>query len=632
MSSRTTPGADQDTKPKTRQRRERRVAPATAARNARRKLARETCPVTPAQLKQLQTRLNQLPVKVPLAGWDDCPPAFVSPPPAEGIPGAWFDVDAVVKAVRALCSLRHTKGRWAGRPLVPDAWQVVWVIAPAFGWKYPLNHPDEQLAGTRIVRELYVEIPRKNGKSTLSSGLALVLLAADGELGGEVYAAASTKDQARIVFEESKKMASASPTLSRKTDQLRDLLRHPQSGSFFRVLSKVAEAAHGLNVHGAVIDELHVHKTRDLVDAIETGTGARAQPMVVTITTADEGEEGTIYDEKHERARKCAQRIVRIPKFYGVIWCADEDDDPFSEETQRKANPGYGRSISKQYLRDEAEKARATQSYFPVYCRLHLNRRVRQQVRFLSLTDWDQQGNIQTVLREQLAGKGRECYGGLDLSTTTDLTSFQLVFPDDEHETLTVLTKLWMPEHGLLERIERDQVPYDEWADAGWLTLTEGNVVDYDLVVEEINRARKDFDLRSVHHDRWQAAAVVNKLTALGIDVSPVPQTYGGMSEPTKMLERLVKQGRFVHGGHPVLRWMADSIEVLRDRSNPDNVRPIKPHRERTSKRVDGIVASIMAIDAWMRRPMPTAKAAAVSGGDAPSGEDFFRPRTRLDL
>lgn len=605
-------------------------APDRSGLAAAKRRAGQVCPIDAGQRRQLQAELRKLKLKPSLTGWDESPPAFVSPPPGEGIPGAWFDVAAVVKVVRALCALRHTKGRWAGRPMVPDGWQIVWVIAPAFGWKYPLDHPDEELRGTRIVRELYVEIPRKNGKSTLSAGLALVLFAADGEMGAEVYAAAASRDQAGIVFEDAKKMAVGSPALARKVEPLKGVLRHPGSGSIFRALSKLSELAHGLNVHGAVIDELHVHKKRDLVDAIETGTPARSQPMVITITTADEGDDGTIYDEKHTRARQCAGRVVRIPKFYGVVWCAGDEDDPFAESTQRKANPGYGRSVSPAYLRDEAEKARATASYFPVYCRLHLNRRIRQQVRFLSLDDWDQQPNLQTVLVDQL--KGRECYGGLDLSATTDLTSFQLVFPDAEHESLTVLTQLWMPEHELIERIERDQVPYDRWADAGWLTLTEGNVVDYDAVVAAINEARKLFDLRAVHHDRWQAGAVVNKLEALGIETSPVPQTYGGMSEPTKMLERLVKQGRWVHGGHPVLRWMADSTEVLRDRSNPDNMRPIKPHRERTSKRVDGIVASIMAIDAWMRRPAQGHAPAAVSGQSGSTSGDFYRPTQRLDI
>jgi phage terminase large subunit-like protein len=595
--------------------------------------AREVAPVPLSELKRLESAFRKLHPRPTCVGWEESAPLYVTPPAHELVPGAWFDVDAVVRVVRALCSFKHTKGRWSRRPLVPDPWQIVWVIAPAFGWKYPTNHPDPELAGTRIIRELYVEIPRKNGKSTLSSGLALVLLSADGEDGAEVYAAAASRDQARVVFDQSKLLVETNRKLASRLNVMRSLIEHPGTGGFYRVLSKSAEAAHGLNVHGAVIDELHVHKRRDLVDAIETGTGARAQPMVITITTADEGEEGTIYDEKHERVRKCANRIVRIEKFYGVIWAAADDDDPFVESTWRKANPGLGVSPTLAYMRAEAEKARATASYYPVFCRLHLNRRIRQQTRFLSLDEWDQQGNIQIVDRKQLAG--RECYGGLDLSATTDLTAFELFFPDDDHQGGRVLSHLWMPEADLDMRIERDQVPYDQWAKAGWLTLTEGNVVDYERVTAAIDAAMAEFDLRAIHHDRWQAGPVVQKLQGLGIEASPVPQTYGGMSAPTQSLERLVKLGRLVHGGHPVLRWMADSVEVIRDRSNPDNMRPVKPDRAKSSKRVDGITALVMALDGWMRRPledMSSPAAVSGAGGGSTTDGDFFRPSGRLNL
>lgn len=608
-------------------------APRRRVSNSERCRAREVCPIPVEAVKVLEQQFRKFRgTKPTTVGWESSAPLVVSPSPAEGIEGAWFDFAAVVRVVDALCRFKHTKGRFARRALVPDAWQIVWVIAPAFGWKYSTTDPDLELAGTRIVRELYVEIPRKNGKSTLSSGLALVLLAADSEAGAEVYAAATTTDQARIVFDQSRQLLDTNRGLRDRLNSYKRVIEHPGTGGFYRVLSRMAEAAHGLNVHGAVIDELHIHKSRDLVDAILTGTGSRAQPMAIIITTADEGEIGTIYDEKHELVRKCANRIVRIEKFYGVIWAAEDADDPYDEKTWRKANPGLGVSPTLAYMRAEAAKARSTASYYPVFCRLHLNRRIRQQARFLNLADWDQDGNCRPVDRDELAGG--ECYGGLDLSATNDLTSFQLVFPDDDHEELTVLTHLWLPEHELKQRIERDQVPYDKWADAGYLTLSEGNVVDYSKVIEAIAAALDEFDLRAVHHDRWQAGAVVQKLQALGIESSPVPQTYGGMSAPTQALERFVKLGKLVHGGHPALRWMADNVEVLRDRSNPDNVRPVKPNREKTSKRVDGITGTIMAIDAWMRRPLAdTYGVAAASGSDPGAGAgDFFRPTGRLDL
>lgn len=556
-----------------------------------------------------------------------CPPRWVTPPPQSADPtapnyveGAWFDQAAVDKVCAALRGLRHTKGRWARSPLEPEPWQIEHVIAPVFGWK----HPD----GNRIVRTVYVEIPRKNGKSTLSSGLAIVLLVADGEMGAEVYAAASTMAQARIVYDEAKKMAMRAPQLRGKVQLLSSVMKVPGTGGVFRVLSKVAEAAHGLNVSGAVIDELHVHKRRDLVDAIETGTGAREQPLVIIITTADEGEEGTIYAEKHERTRKLAQGIIEDPTFYGIIWAADDEDDPFEEATWRKCNPGLGVTVKLEYLRKEAERARTEPSYFPTFCRLHLNRRIRQTTRFLNLVEWDAPLNSAPLDVANL--RGRECYGGLDLSATTDLTSLQVIFPDDNHERLDVLSWFWLPEDGLAERIERDQVPYDRWAEDGYLTLTEGNVVDYDKVIETLLAVRDAFDLRSVSHDRWQAGAVVQSLGKGDIDAVPVPQSYAGMSAATKELERLVKQARFHHGGHPVLRWNADCVEVIRD--NSDNVRPVKPKRQSSTKRVDGITAGVMALDGWMRRPELVHHAPATAQAAPPNGESMYRPKGRLNL
>ena len=565
---------------------------------------------------------------IDLKGWDECPPTVVTPCPGDGIDGAWFDVDAVMKAVRAMCALRHTKGRWAGRPLKPDPWQIVWFLAPVFGWRYSLTDPDEELAGWRIVREAYIEIPRKNGKSTLSSAIALVLLAADGEQGGEVYAAAASKDQAKIVFAAAKAMANGSPELRRKTDRLNELIRHPKSESIMRVITSDGDINQGLNPHGSIIDELHAHKDREIVDALEGGTGARTQPMTVVITTADDGSDGTIYDEKHDRVRKLAGGVFRIPSVWGAIWTADPEADPYDERTMRAANPGFGRSVTRSYLLDRAARARTSPSYFPAYCRYHLNRRMRQQARWIRLEDYDQSGNLAPV--DPAALVGRECYAGLDLSATSDFTACQLVFPDDDHERVQVLTKLWLPEDGLEERAKKDDIDYFAWARNGWIELTEGNVVDYDVILEYVLDAKKVFDLRSVRYDRWQAGALVNRFTAAGIEASPISQTYSGMSDPTKEMERLIKLERFQHGGHPVLRWMVDNTEILRDTKNPDNVRPIKPKRETTAKRIDGAVGSIMALDGWIRRPEQKRGASAPAAGG--EGYDLFDDRSPLEI
>lgn len=515
--------------------------------------------------------------------------------------GAVFDVDAVRTVLGALGSLRHTKTRrWQGVPLSPEPWQVVWIIAPVFGWKYPRDHHDVELAGTRVVREVFIEIPRKNGKTTISTGLGLVLLAADGEPGAEVYSAAVDRTGATRILDDAKIMAQASPALRKRVRPLAGVIKHPRSNSIFRALSKIAETAHGLNVSGAVIDELHVHKRRDLLDAIITGTGARDQPLVIIITTADEGNEHTIYAEYHDRTEKAHKRIVRDPSHYGIIWAADERDDPFAEATLRKANPGYGVTVTGDYLRGEAEKARTTPSYLPTYLRLHLNIRRRSEAGLIELAHWDHINASQLLAETSL--HGRPCWAGLDLSSTTDFTAAGLVIPDEDHGTFSFLAQFWVPEDNV-ERIEHAcQVPLTSWISDGWVRTTPGNVVDYAAARAWIEQAARDFDLRDVGYDPWQATETTSELLKNDVPMTPVRQGAYSLSSPTKYLEKLVLTHRHRHGGNPVLRWHADCLAVKRD--DNDNVKPIKPARDKSSKRIDGMAALINGLYVWQRRPV----------------------------
>lgn len=525
-------------------------------------------------------------------------------------PGSVFSPEAVERTLKALRALRHTKTRrWKGRPLDPDPWQVVWIIAPIFGWVYDWDHPDDELAGTRVVREAFVEIPRKNGKTSLSTGLLIVLLCADGEPGPEVYSAAVDKSGANRIIDDAKTMIRSSPALLKmvKPKNLQaGLIKYPRNGGIMRALSKIAEAAHGLNVSGAVIDELHVHKRRDLLDAIITGTGARDQPLVVIITTADEGGEHSIYAEYHDRTEQIAAGVKSDPSHYGVIWRADESDDPFADETIAKANPGVGTTVTWDYLRGEAEKARTTPSYLPTYQRLHLNVRAKSTAGLIRIRDWNAQPAIQSVVPEQLTG--RLAFGGLDLSSTTDFTAATLWFPNDpanEDDGGVVLPAIWVPEERVDELEHLCQVPLTRWIDDGWLHTTEGNVVDYSEVRRHLNHWRKDlgFVIQQVGYDPWNATETVNELLEDGWDMVPVRQGYSSLSAPTKLLERRVAQQLVVHGGNPALRWMADSLHIRRDEN--DNVRPVKPNRQESAKRIDAMVALIMALFCWQRYEPP---------------------------
>lgn len=522
-------------------------------------------------------------------------------------PDAVFHVGRVKKALAALGEFRHTKGRWAGRRLRLgeglDPWQVVWIIAPVFGWCRWDHEADRWV---RIINTAWVEVPRKNGKSTISSGIGNVLLLADGEMGGEVYAAAGSKGQARRVYDDAKRMAQTSAAARSRVEALSEVMRVPKTGSFFRVLSKVAETAHGLNVSGAVIDEIHTLRLRAaLIEAIETGTGARDQPLIVYITTADDAEEGTPYDEKHQLVLNIANRTVSGDEAawstYGVIWKADEDDDPFVEETWLKANPGLraGSSPTLAYMRKEASKAKASPSRLPGFKKLHLNVRTRATTRWIDLADYDQCAGI----TDESKLKGRPAWIGLDLSAVSDFSAAWIgVESTTKDVELDWLWRFWIPEERVEELEQQLQVPLQRWVKRGFVVATEGDVIDYAQIEDQLVEDCKQFDVQRLSYDRMFAGQLVQNLEqrTKGVDVVPVNQTYMGLSPACKEIERGLKAGLWQHGGHPVARWMASVVEVRRDQN--DNIKPVKPDREKSSTRIDGIQAAATGMDGYVRR------------------------------
>lgn len=402
-------------------------------------------------------------------------------------------------------------------------------------------------------------------------------------------------------------MALTSKPVRGRVEVLRSVIRVPKTGGIFRPLSKVAETAHGLNVSGAIVDEVHVHKSRDLIDAIDTGTGARDQPLVVFITTADEGIEGSIYDERHTYVLRCAQHVVVDPGQYGVIWAAPDDADPFDPETWKRANPGLGVSPSLAYLQREANKARATPSYLPTFLRLSLNRRMRAATRWLPQELWD--ANSAPVSRTM--GK-RRAWGGVDLSAVSDLSAWVLVVESRKPGIeLEIIPRFWLPEERVDELTAQLSMPLREWAADGYLTLTEGDAVDYDTIERQILADCRRLSVQRISFDRMFAGQMVQRIDkkTRGLDVVPVAQTYLGMSPGAKELERLLREGRIIHGGHPILRWNALCTEIYTDGN--DNIRPVKPDRKKSSARIDGIAASVMALDGYVRRPVRKARAAS---------------------
>ncbi|MFF5451869.1 terminase large subunit [Streptomyces sp. NPDC012950] len=525
----------------------------------------------------------------------DCPPKVITPSPGEA-PGAVFDPERVDRVLQAFHLLRHTQGKWAGRPLDPDPWQVAYILAPVFGW---VRWDDEADGYVRIVRKLYVDVPRRNGKTTLSGGIAVYLMAADGEPGAQVYAAATSEKQARFTFDPIRQIAERAPALKGNVKAFTKKITHPASGSYFTVVSSVAEAMHGANVHGGIIDELHVHKSPDLVETIETGTGSRRQPLVATITTADDGKQESIYDRKRQYIEQLARRALHDPDTYGVVWGADEGDDPFEEATMRKANPGYGVSPSAAYLRGAAAEARQSPADLAKYLRLHLGIRTKQSTRFLRLEDWD--ANAGLVDEQRLAG--RETWGGLDLASTSDLCALCWLFPDDETGTLDALWRFWTPEDNLRALDKRTAGAASRWVREGFLVATPGNVADYDFIREQVRRDRDLFRVRSLGYDPWNASQLTNDLISERAPMVKVRQGFLTMSPSLKAIQRLVLQGTpevpaLRHGGHPVVRWCVDNLAVAMDPAGN-----VKPDKASSGDKIDGVSALATAMSEILARP-----------------------------
>jgi phage terminase large subunit-like protein len=537
-------------------------------------------------------------------GVPDCPPLIKTPEPRE-VPGARFDPARVDKVIAAFRQLRHTKGRFAGQRFEPDVWQVAYLIAPPAGWVH--RSPDSG-NWVRIITIAYFEMPRKNGKTTTAAGFGIYLTAADGEFGAQVVAAATTKDQAGFVFEPIRQLVNKSPGLKRHLRALKHRITHAASGSYFQPIANAGDAQHGADIHGAIVDELHLHKLMDLIEALETGTGSREQPLIIYITTADAGKRHTPYDEKRSLIEKLAKRVLKRPTTYGVVFAAEKPeyqdgklvkgDDPFAETTWKKANPGYGISPTKRYMVEAAEKAKDSPAELARFLRLHLGIRTKQETRYLDVDQWDMNASIVDTPRL----KGRECWGGLDLGSTSDLCALAWVFPRDDG-AFDVLLRCWAPEDSIDDLDARTASAASVWVKQGWLTTTPGDVTDYDFIKAQIGRDRDEFLVQEIAYDRWNATQIVNDLTTDGAPMITFGQGFASMSAPTKDLQRLIKVGARAndqgapvkpmirHGGNPLLRWMVDNFAVAMDPAGN-----VKPDKKNAGDKIDGVVALIMAL------------------------------------
>ncbi|APM39881.1 terminase large subunit [Clostridium kluyveri] len=500
-----------------------------------------------------------------------------------------FDEKKAERVVKFINNLKHTKGVWHGVHFELLPWQDK-IIRDIFG--------TIKNDGFRQYNTAYVEIPKKNGKSETAAAVALYLTCADNEWGAEVYGCAADRQQASIVFDVAVEMVEQCPALKKRIKPVisQKRLVYIPTGSYYQVLSSEAFSKHGLNVHGVIFDELHAQPNRELYDVMTKGSGdARMQPLFFLITTAGTDRNSICY-EVHQKAEDILKGKKIDKTFYPVIYGIKDEDDWSLEENWYKANPSLEYTIPIEKVRDAFGSAKENPAEENIFRQLRLNQWVKQSVRWMPMDIWDKCSF--EVNPEKL--RGRECYGGLDLSSTNDITAFVLIFPptqaDDKYH---VLPYFWIPEDNLKLRVRRDHVPYDVWQKQGFLKTTEGNVIHYGFIENFIDELGTKYNIKEIAFDRWGAVQMVQNLEGLGFTVVPFGQGYKDMSPPTKELMKIALEQKMAHGAHPVLSWMMDNVYVRTDPAGN-----IKPDESKSTEKIDGVVALVMALDRAIRREM----------------------------
>jgi phage terminase large subunit-like protein len=502
-----------------------------------------------------------------------------------------FDESKALRVKAFIENLCFSKGEWAGRPFRLLPWQWEQVILPAFA--------TIREDGLRQYRYVYVEIPKKNGKTELGAAIALYMLCSDKEGKPEVYSAAGDREQAGLVYSAAAEMVKHSAVLSKHLKVLdsRKRIVNPRTSGFYQVLSSESELQHGLSPSAIIFDELHAQPTDRLWNVLTSGTHyARSQQLVIVLTTAGVYNKNSIWWKIRTRAIQIQQGIIEQSDFLPVLYLADpEKDDPADEDLWKRVNPSIGHIFTLDKIREDFESIKNDPVEYQNFLRFRLNIPIKSLSRFMPMDKWDDCAS--PVDLDAL--KGRVCYGGLDLASKIDLAAFVLVFPpDQEGEPWPVLIRFYCPEENILLRSNVDKVPYDQWAKQGFITATSGNVIDYDWIKKDVFQTAKDYDLREIGYDSWNAQAtatdIMNELNPQGdgngfqmVEMRQGPKTF---NEPMKDLLVKIMSGQIRHGGHPVLRWNADNMVARKDANGN-----MAPDKEKATEKIDGMVALFMA-------------------------------------
>lgn len=531
--------------------------------------------------------------------------------------GLWHDPDTVQIWVEFFRCLQHFEGDFAGQPIDLDPWElfVVWNV---FGWM--------RADGTRRFRRAYIEIARKVGKSTFAAGIGLGLLMIDGEPGPQVYSAALDKQHARrVLHSKAEKYVKRSPYLRKRLDisKTTGRITFEQNDGFYEPLGKDSDVGEGFNPHGCIYDELHAHKTREMWDVIDSGQGARSQPLVFAITTAGFDTSSFCYTEIRDQVCQILQQVYDDDEWFGCIWSIDDEEctekcpkncqthikDQWQDEAcWPKANPQSYFHTQIDDMRRMAREASRKPGALNNFLTKRLDVWTEQTVKWVNLADWKKSPDI--IPEAELVGKA--CYSALDLSANTDLTAMLHLFPYGDDE-LTIIPRFWIPKDRIKDREHRDAAQYENWVRQGLVTATEGNVIDYKRVKFDIEADLAGFDVQNLAYDPWgPAEAIRQQLLDDGMDndmMIAFRQGYASMSPAMKTLERLYLEGKIRGLNHPVMLWMASNVQARIDPAG--NVKPDKSVNKKktsreTSKRIDGFVCLVMCVGLWsVAKPTP---------------------------
>lgn len=492
--------------------------------------------------------------------------------------GFYLDIKAGERPINFIQKLKHTKGKWAGKPLLLESWQK-FIVFNLFAWR--------KADGSRRFRYAYVEVARKNGKTALAAGIALYMLYAEREPRAEVYSVATVKDQAKLCFNDSVAIVKQT-ALSQRMRVFRDSILYEQLGAYFKPLSSDDGIHDGYSPYCVIVDEYHAHKDNGMLDVMRSGMAARTQPLVFIITTAGFNKNYPCYAYR-QNAKNVIGRIVEDDSLFAIIFEMDAEDDWTCPDCWSKANPNLGISVDYEYLAGEVKDAQNRPEAVRGVKTKNLNMWVDAETTWILDDVWQQCGGALTL--EDV--EGCKCWGGLDLSNISDITAYVLIF--EVGDKLALVPKFWIPEDKLQEKIAKENVHFAEWVQKGYVTVTPGNVIDYDFVKADILAMSEKYGVSSIAYDRWNSSQMIIQLQDEGLEMSPFGQGYGSMSAPSKEFEKMVLAGKIEHFNNPVLRWMLASTAIQTDPAGN-----IKPDKRKSSQKIDGIVASIMALGEMM--------------------------------